>query len=193
MALKPKVEKILHPEPPQVTLPPEAPMEKELTLLEKAKLIADLAAVWENKELSTLLTKLPNGAKVIEVFQEAISREMNAIMSGRQNDKDEQATGVLSGKLEQMAAAIGAFHSAIKACHESPLVQVLEVMNKNLGYRGGMPQAPAHVPQQPVNPGYSPAAQAGLAAANPQTGPTFPDDQGSQPGRRSRQPGLGSP
>lgn len=160
---------------PEEVRPVTTEQPKSENLLEKAKLIADLAAAWQNSELARLMKSLPNGERVFEIFSEAVNREMATIMTGKRDDGPQ--VQVLSKQVEQMAGAMGNFHNLIMSFMQSPLVQVLNMMNENLGARKfQFPQAPAQ--QQPRQ------------APPPRTDD---DDQPSQPSRGSRSaPGLGS-
>lgn len=142
-------------------------------LLEKARLIADLAAAWQDAELAKLMKALPNGERVFEIFSGAVNREMSVIMTGK--NEDQPQLQAMSKQVEQMAGAMGSFRDMIVGFMQSPLVQVLDLMNKNLGARGfQFPQAGAQQPRQ------APSVQTD-------------DDQPSQPSRGSRAaPGLGS-
>ena len=123
---------------------------KEPNLLEKAKLIADLAAVWENKELADLITRMPNGQKVLEIFQSAINREMQAVMSGQRIDEDARQFQALAGQLDLMGRSMNGFDQMIRGFMASPLVNVLDLMNAKLGGQAYAGQRPQSVqPQQP--------------------------------------------
>lgn len=171
------------PEPakvPEEAKPAVETKPKEPNLLEKAKLIADLAAVWENKELADLITRMPNGSKVLEIFQAAINREMQAVMSGKRIDEDAQQFQLLAGHVENMARSMNGFDQMIRGFMASPLVNVLDLMNAKLGgqqYTGQRPQS-AQQPQQPRR-------EAPPIDAN--------DDSPAPPrGPRGQTPGLGS-
>lgn len=132
MSAKKPVEKSLTPPAPSAKVE-ESGKVSEPTMLEKAKLIADLAAAWQNPELSSLIKSLPSGDRLFEIFANAVSREMNTIMTGkREADPGLQA---LSAQTEQMASAMSEFKGLIVGFMQSPLVQVLDLMNKNLGGR----------------------------------------------------------
>jgi hypothetical protein len=157
MATKPpKTEKPLTEAPAPAKVPEEAKAvttseNKEPNLLEKAKLIADLAAVWENKELADLITRMPNGSKVLDIFQQAINREMQAVMSGKRVDEEAKQFQILTGQVDAMARSMGGFDQMMRGFMASPLVNVLDLMNAKLGgqpYTGQRPQSQPQ-PQQP--------------------------------------------
>ena len=159
MAAKSNKEKILTaPKEPdrvseEVRSMPESIQNKEPNLLEKAKLIADLAAVWENKELADLITRMPNGPKVLDIFQMAINREMQAVMSGKRIDEDAKEFQALANQIDLMGRAMNGFDQMIRGFMASPLVNVLDLMNAKLGgqaYAGQRPQSSQSAqPQQP--------------------------------------------
>jgi hypothetical protein len=159
----------------------EAPA-KEPNLLEKAKLIADLAAAWQNEELAEIVKRMPNGDKVLEIFQGAINREMQMVMSGNRIEENVKQIQALGGQVDKMGAAMSSFHNMILAFMNSPLVKVLDLMNQNLGARGHQfPQQPnGQAPQQPQR-----------QQPMPQVNNTDEVDDSQPPGQR-RATGLGS-
>lgn len=183
MTAKQKVaEKTLTAAPEPVKVPEGVKVvteQKEPSLLEKAKLIADLAAVWENKELADLITRMPNGYKVLDIFQSAINREMQAVMSGKRVDEEAQQFQVLAGQIDSMARSMSGFDQMIRGFMASPLVNVLDLMNAKLGGQAYAGQRPQSQQQQ------QPRREAPPIEDN--------DDTPAQPrGPRGQTPGLGS-
>jgi len=142
-------------DPPSVV----APAPKELTMIEKAKLISDLASAFQDPEIITVLEKRNNGKRIRELFEGALNDEMASVMSG-EADKKMPPVAQLHQRVEAMANAMSNFHQMISGFLSSPLVQVLDMMNRNLGgaqnnqpmpqpqpYPQGQPQQVA--PQQP--------------------------------------------
>jgi len=162
-----------------VTEPTTPP--KEPSLLEKAKLISDLAAAWQNQELADIVTRMPNGPKVLEIFQDAINREMQMVMSGNRTEENVKQIQAMGSQMDKMGAAMASFHQMILAFMNSPLVKVLDLMNQNLGARGH--QFPAQQPN-----GQAPQQQPQRQQPMPQG--NSDDDGPRPPGQRAA--GLGS-
>lgn len=127
---------------------PEKKVEPE-NLLEKAKLISDLASAWQNPELATMIRSLPNGDQIFDIFSAAMNREMSAIMTGKRQD-DKAMLEPLSKQVEQMAAAMSNFHHMIINFMQTPLVQTLNHLNQKLGgaFHDAPPRRQAPAQQQ---------------------------------------------
>lgn len=139
-------------------VPPEVKVDKTSNLLEKAKFISDLAAVWQNNDVKKLLLAQPNGDAIYEVFSTAINNKIADTMSGKASDEISNNVNDLSENTKQMAAAMGNFRDLINSFMSSPLVQVLDLMNKNLGGRSGA-LPPMYQQQQPQPSQYAPQAE----------------------------------
>jgi hypothetical protein len=134
-------------QPVTETVVTEEPKPVELSMLEKAKLISDLASAFQDKEIIALFMSRNNGAKIKELYESAINNEMAAIMSGEATKKIPPVT-LLHNQVEAMANAMSNFHQVITSFMNSPLVQVLGMMNQNLG--GEAPKAMPQPQQYPV-------------------------------------------
>lgn len=164
-----------------MTTEPTAPV-KEPNLLEKARLISDLAAAWQNQELADIVKRMPNGEKVLEIFQDAINREMQMVMSGNRTEENVKQVQAMGSQIDKMGTAMSGFHQMILAFMNSPLVKVLDLMNQNLGARGHQfPQG--QQPQQMPNGQAPQQRQQPMPQGND-------DDQPRPPGQRAA--GLGS-
>jgi hypothetical protein len=113
-------------------LAPEPQKTEAEILIEKAGLITNLLAVCQSAEIKNVILSQPNGKKVYEIFTTAISKEMNAVMSGKGPETQVQA---LSAQFEQMAKAMGNFNHIVTSFMNSRLIDVLTAISTNL--KGG--------------------------------------------------------
>lgn len=105
---------------------------KEMTLIEKVSFMSDLANASKNTELLNLLKKLPSGDKILGIFTNAIEKELQTVMSGKKDDVPKQVSDMASN-LSQMNNSLRNFREMMTYFMSSPLVEVLNMMNKNLG------------------------------------------------------------
>lgn len=148
-------------DPPSVVVP--AP--RELSMIEKAKLISDLASAFQDPEIIQVLEKRNNGKRIRELFEGALNEEMALVMSG-EADKKMPPVEQLHQRVEAMAGAMSNFHQMISSFISSPLVQVLDMMNRNLGGAQNnqpMPQ-PQPYPQGQVQAQQAPQQQSQRSA-----------------------------
>jgi hypothetical protein len=146
----------------------EVPPVKELSMIEKAKLISDLASAFQDPEIITVLEKRNNGKRIRELFEGALNDEMASVMSG-EADKKMPPVAQLHQRVEAMANAMSNFHQMISSFLSSPLVQVLDMMNRNLG--GSQNNQPMPQPQP------YPHGQVYPQSQSPQVSPQQPQQQ----------------
>lgn len=122
------------------------PAEKELGLIEKVKLMSDLTGACQNKEVIHLLSGLPGGARIYELFVEAIEREVSLIMNGKSESAPKELNTALD-VAKQLQTTLSNFRDTIVGFHNTALVEVLNMMNKNLGGKSAQFQS-SHSEQQ---------------------------------------------
>jgi len=190
-----RVAATMPPEPPAQEQPvpqPEPEPQKQMTTIEKVKLMSDLANVVQNPDVVNILGKLPNGQKIYEIFVAAIDKELSNIMNGRDEEAPKQANNL-------MAAAIALNNSGsqlqylVSSFMQTPLVQVLNLLNQNLGGQKFQFQEPDPEQMQAL------AAQANQTRTKqpkqppPPQPPQQPQAQPQQPQQAPRQPGAALP
>jgi len=183
----PEIEEMPVPPAPQ----PEPPMDSAT----KVRLIGNLANISQNQELIALLDEQPNGSQIYQLFVEAIDRKLSEIMGGKATPEDTAAEAVSLAQavqgahqsLAMMRSLMDQFRTLMVGFMQTPLVDVLTMMNKNLGGPDFAFQPPVEQPNVQMPVPQAPAPQAPVPVADPQQ-PAVGVQQGStQPMRRRRQ------
>jgi len=114
-----------------VTPEPEVIAKKEMTTIEKVQLMSSLASIATDETLATDLKSRHNGDIVYQVFIEAVEKKLKLIMDG-QEEMPQQVTSLLSatGRID---VTLSEMQRMIMGFMETPLVQILSMMNQNLG------------------------------------------------------------
>jgi len=104
---------------------------KEMTTIEKVQLMSSLASIATDSDIKESLTSRVNGDIVYDIFIEAVEKRLNAIMDGKEGIP-EQVTSILSatGRID---TTLQEFQRMIMGFMDTPLVEVLNLMNRNLG------------------------------------------------------------
>ena len=102
--------------------------------LAKVKLLGDLANACSNPEVVRVLTTLPNGHKIYELFVATIDKELNRIIGGGEKKDDApQHLQDTAGTARYLQQVMEQFKQLMVGFMQTPLVKVLATMNKNLG------------------------------------------------------------
>jgi hypothetical protein len=109
-----------------------AEVKEELSLIEKVSLMHDLASACKDKNVVSVLQGLPNGEKIFNIFVSAIERELSSVMNGKKEEIPQQVNDLLSA-LNHLNSSTKQFRELISGFMGTPLVEVLNMMNKNLG------------------------------------------------------------
>lgn len=144
---------------------PEVPA--ELSLLEKVKLMNDLAVTAQDPEVADLIRGRPNGEKIYSLFVSAIERELAQTMNGKKEITKEVDN--LSTTVKQTNIVLNNFRDMAMLFMRGPLVEVLGMMNKNLGGqnfqftedKGGNQQQPQQRQPLPTGQEYDNSADNG--------------------------------
>lgn len=104
---------------------------KEMSLIEKVKLMNDLATASQNSEIIEAIKKHPNGEKIYKIFVDAIEKELASTMTGKQETVKE--INNLSSVIKQAQQTMNNFRDLNIVFMKSPLVEVLNLINRNLG------------------------------------------------------------
>lgn len=125
------------------------PAKPEMSLIEKVKLMSDLANACQNDKVVAEIKSLPSGERIFAIFLEAVDRELQGIMNGRKEDVPKELVNTVN-MTRQVQATLNQFQSLVTGFMGTPLVQVLNMMNQNLGGKG------FQVPPQAGQASYSP-------------------------------------
>lgn len=108
----------------------EAP--KELTTIQKVQLMSSLANIATDEAVATMLKERPNGNIVYDIFIEAVDKKLKEIMDGKPEEIPQQVTSILAatGRID---ITLKEFQRMIMGFMDTPLVEVLNLMNRNLG------------------------------------------------------------
>jgi hypothetical protein len=123
------------------------PAKPEMSLIEKVKLMSDLANACQNEKIVTEIKNLPSGERIYSIFVEAVDRELQAIMNGKKEDVPKELVNTVN-MTRQIQATLNSFQSLISGFMGTPLVQVLSMMNQNLGGKG-FQAPPSQLQSQP--------------------------------------------
>jgi hypothetical protein len=116
----------------QEKAPAEKSVSADLTLIEKVELMSDLTSACKNKELVGLMKNMPNGDRIFNLFMSAVEREVSVIMSGKEESVSQEVVNLMS-YTKQLQGSIDGFRGLIVGFMNTPLVQVLNLLNQNLG------------------------------------------------------------
>ena len=111
------------------------PVKPEMSLIEKVKLMSDLANACQNDKVVSEIKSLPNGERIYSIFVEAVDRELQGIMNGKKEDVPKELINTVN-MTRQVQATLNSFQSLVSGFMGTPLVQVLNMMNQNLGGKG---------------------------------------------------------
>lgn len=160
----------------------DTPKKPQLSTLEKVKLMSALTSVVEDEQLVELLRSKPSGERIYEIFVNAVEREVSAIMNPDKKETPAEVVNLVN-YTRQLQTAMNSFRDLIVGFMNTPLVQVLNMLNQNMGGKkfdlssmNSMPNVQQHhqpAPQQPA--------------------PQYDESYDPGPGRGARgAPGLGS-
>lgn len=160
-----------------------ASVKPEMSLIEKVKLMSDLANACQNTQVVAEIMKLPSGDRIFKIFVEAVDRELQDIMNGKKEDVPKEVINTVN-MARQLQGTLTAFQTMVSGFMGTPLVQVLNMMNQNLGGKGfQVPQSQPQQQQLEVQPYRQPPQQ--------QQQQSYDNDDREYSGRRSPVVGLG--
>jgi len=165
------------------TVVPVALVKPDMSLIEKVKLMSDLANACQNTQVVEEIMKLQNGDRIFKIFVEAVDRELQDIMNGKKEDVPKEVINTVN-MARQLQGTLTAFQTMVSGFMGTPLVQVLNMMNQNLGGKGF--QVPQSQPQQQQQLEIQPYRQP------QQQQQSYDNDDREFSGRRSPVVGLGS-
>lgn len=126
----------------EVVQQPVAQMEtpkQEMSMMEKIKLLGDLANTTQNKEVVDVLSSLPNGNRIYDLFVHAINEEISRIMDvSKPEEKNELSNTIES--LRAFQTIMNDFTQNMKGLHTAQLIQVLNMLNQKLSGKAAKPQ-----------------------------------------------------
>lgn len=105
---------------------------KELSTIEKVKLMNSLADIATDADVEKMLKERGNGDIVYGIFVEAVDKKLKEIMDGKTEEIPQQVTSILAatGRID---VTLKEFQRMIMGFMDTPLVEVLNLMNRNLG------------------------------------------------------------
>lgn len=154
------------PEEKIVAEAPPAP--KELTTLQKVKLMGDLANVLGDAKVLEAIKSLPSGDTILEIFTLAIEKRLNEIMTNKQ--ETEKETGMLLAVARTLKEDHAKFSDYLRMFFNSELVQVLGILAKNMANRSTAGQMPNQQEEQQLPPPQQPQRQPTQTAQGPYVG-----------------------
>lgn len=113
-------------------LEPVSEPPRELTPIEKAKIVSAMAAAATNPDLLTTMESLDHGSEIKQLFEDAINNKIQEIMSGTSVQDTAQAQS-LSAATHRAHLMMEEMRRFMLNVMNTPLVEVLNIMNRNLG------------------------------------------------------------
>jgi hypothetical protein len=119
---------------------------KEMTQLERIKLLGDLANGVQNENIMNVIKSLPSGDIMYDVFVAAISKHLDDIMTPVKAASKTLIDAV--SMTNDLNKGIANMYVAVESMSRSPLMTVLGLLHQNMG---GQPYSPTQQ-QQPLEP-----------------------------------------
>ena len=104
---------------------------REMSTIEKVQVMSALAGVATDEDVKKVLLSKASGELVYNLFVEAVEKKLQEIMDGSQ-EKEIHMANILgaTGRLDQ---TLQQFQALVVGFMETPLIEVLSLMNRNLG------------------------------------------------------------
>jgi hypothetical protein len=173
-------------DPTQVDEPEQS---KQMSTIEKVKLMSAFTNAVENSEVECVLGNLPHGKRIYEIFVEAIDKELSRIMNGDQAAIPKQMTNALASAMS-ISNMCQQFGGMMANFLNSPLVEVLNLMNQRLGGNKFQYQPPDPNQMKELAEQQAQRTPPKQPAENPRQ-PSGPAEPAGSRGSRGA-PGLGS-
>jgi hypothetical protein len=141
----------------------------EMSLIDKVKMMNDLASACQNKEVIALLKSLPNGDKVYSTFKKAIEKDLNEIMNGKEDSLPNEVNSLI-GAMRELTYNADRLRTFFISIMQSPLISVFNGLLQRLGEKSHSLNYESSTPQVPVQQPQAPAPQQRTQPVQPQQG-----------------------
>jgi len=122
--------------------------------LRRVEVLTNLANACKSREVLKALGNLPDGELILRIFVDAMQTKINQVMSGQEQAQVQESTENIRDNLDVVMSLADKLQTFFVQLHQSPLVNVLGSLNKNLEAKAAQP-----VMMQPPNPYQQPPQQ----------------------------------
>lgn len=116
--------------------------------LRRVEVLANLANACKNQAVLKAINALPDGPVILKIFVEAMQIKIQQVMSGQETEETYDMAENIRNNLDVVVSLSDKLQNFFIQLHQSPLVQVLGSLNKNLETKSVAQVAPQNIYQQ---------------------------------------------
>ena len=144
---------------------PETPQKPpELSTLERIKVLGELANAIQNDELKRVIASLPSGDRLLQIFTEAIAKEIDGLINPGNKAAPKEMVDVVSIAMG-LKDLVSHTYAMMAEINRAPVLGTLNLLNQNLGgngiqpFQGEQPELQGQQPQPRQQQSQQPSRQ----------------------------------